>query len=620
MLTCAVAAICIDLGNFHQNDSADGFVPVLSSLYRWTPFYWGANRFGLLLPLVAMPFSHPLTNLLVQTGLSIFSGLSVLFLLPRHLMRDAHWPETGTALAVLYLLFGSEKFRFLFLTGAQSWAPSLALSVGGMILLEEHGSRPHARWRFAGALALMLLGHWVNPMPACIFIPLVVARHLWGKQVHRVECLAIVSALGPAFLASFTASLGVRMFNLYPLDDVTNFEFSHPRLWIATWWTLAVQLYRAAGPLGPALLAVTLVLTIVAGRARGGREAFRKSCRLLPPLLLATAAYAGFTGSLVWVENQTAGEAYRFWFPALFLGLAGLTSALWTPAWHLLSQSLIVSRGRRRFQIGVSASVMLCAAILVYGPPSLKMVRRDIDVGRGHRTAALRSEACTHIVGDYGKVWSSMFHANLVAYERGESRFVWGDSLRAGAIRHLWQHMPPGEIKLAIASSDRELHPYAMVFDLQEMSRKQAGAIDVLEPPGVFLIWMQGFIRDWPSETDRLGSPPAELWICNRTGTPQMVTMEMDLSTKTDATVPLVIATPWFNDRPDLEVEPVMWRRTFVVPPGRHRAQFNRDNLDSRPGGRAGRFAWRVGRPRVATAQQTADSSNGSNVQRSTVD
>src|SRR5262245_54281641 len=95
LLTCAIAAICIDLGSFHRLENADAIVPVLSSLYRWTPFYWGANRFGLLVPLLALPWSHPLWNLLVQQGLTIFSGLAVLFLLPRHLQRDAHWPATG---------------------------------------------------------------------------------------------------------------------------------------------------------------------------------------------------------------------------------------------------------------------------------------------------------------------------------------------------------------------------------------------------------------------------------------------------------------------------------------------------------------------------------------------
>ncbi len=40
LLLCGVTAIVIDLGSIHRHHHGDSLVPVLVSLYRWTPFYW----------------------------------------------------------------------------------------------------------------------------------------------------------------------------------------------------------------------------------------------------------------------------------------------------------------------------------------------------------------------------------------------------------------------------------------------------------------------------------------------------------------------------------------------------------------------------------------------------
>src|ERR1700684_2175795 len=68
----AVAAVIvvtgswISLGKFQQNQNADSIVPVLVSLQHWKPFYWETNRYGMLVPLLAIPFRHPLVNLIFQ--------------------------------------------------------------------------------------------------------------------------------------------------------------------------------------------------------------------------------------------------------------------------------------------------------------------------------------------------------------------------------------------------------------------------------------------------------------------------------------------------------------------------------------------------------------------------
>ena len=79
VLVCAAA--WIDLSSLHRFTNADSLMMSLVSLYKWTPMFWEQNRLGMLLPALAMPFQHPLTNMLVQGGLTTLSGLGSFFLL-----------------------------------------------------------------------------------------------------------------------------------------------------------------------------------------------------------------------------------------------------------------------------------------------------------------------------------------------------------------------------------------------------------------------------------------------------------------------------------------------------------------------------------------------------------
>ena len=81
LLLLVVPALCIDFTRFHEHHHGDSLVPILMSLYEWTPFFWESNRNGSLIPLLALPFRAPLDNLLVQSGIGIFSGLASYFIL-----------------------------------------------------------------------------------------------------------------------------------------------------------------------------------------------------------------------------------------------------------------------------------------------------------------------------------------------------------------------------------------------------------------------------------------------------------------------------------------------------------------------------------------------------------
>ena len=174
-------AILVDFGNYHRFHSSDSLVPILNSLYRWTPFFWESNRTGSLLPLVAVPFQHPLINLLVQSGLAIFAGFASFFLLSRYMVRDGNWPIVALMSTTAFLFLFTPNCRFAYLSGHQPYGVSCT-SLTGLLLLER---RPGRRWgwlRIPLASLMILLAHWANSGIGFVMGPLVLARALFLRQ------------------------------------------------------------------------------------------------------------------------------------------------------------------------------------------------------------------------------------------------------------------------------------------------------------------------------------------------------------------------------------------------------------------------------------------------------
>src|SRR5271165_4625851 len=105
----ALTSVWIAFGHFQWGQHADSLVPVLVSLQHWTPYYWETDRYGMLLPLLAMPFRNPLTNMMVQSALGIFAGLSASFLLVYYYFGKSRIWLMGAALQNIWLLTVATK-------------------------------------------------------------------------------------------------------------------------------------------------------------------------------------------------------------------------------------------------------------------------------------------------------------------------------------------------------------------------------------------------------------------------------------------------------------------------------------------------------------------------------
>ena len=446
LLVSAGLALWLDLSPIHAHHNGDSFVPVLSSLYQWTPFFWEQNRFGMLLPLLAIPIQHPFHNLLFQVGVRLFAVLLSFFLLARVVVPRPYWPAVGAAAFALFLA-GKDLQAHAFFQ-MQPYGQTIALCLAGLLALESR--RPAG---MAAGVALLALGFWISPTALIWLAPLIVLRAFLGVAEpalrHTLGLLALLGLL-------FGLSLFVSWLSVYRNTD---FGSADPEVWPAAWRTLGL---RAVEYLTPelALAAAAALAAVVAGafllppapRAVSRRAAAAGVCLLL--LALTDLLVMGTTS---WA--QVNGWKIRYVATAL------LTGAMILPA--VLLTLLLEGRSRpwHRAANLLALAALPAIALFAVGPPSMERARAALDA-HGRATADLLATRSTHLLGDFFKVWPAVFHANLARYESGEAGTLWGIAHRSAPTKPLWKPRRWSAARIAVIAGDE--------FDA-ERSRRRYG-------------------------------------------------------------------------------------------------------------------------------------------------
>jgi hypothetical protein len=230
-----VLAAWLDFSRLQEGHHGDSLVPVLTGLTAWKPFFWGQDRFGMLIPLLALPVRDPAAHLLLQGFLVI--GLSVwgLILLVRTLLPEcSDWVPAATLLLVLLLLLAPADQRFNILW-VQPYTLSFSLGLSAIELLRRVGTA-----RLLGATVLFCAAAWVNVSVGLVLAPLVAWRALFidtGRLGLGRWRPAVVSAVLLA-LATFSSS---RLSQAVPVPH-TVFE----TLPVSAWLGAATELLRGA--------------------------------------------------------------------------------------------------------------------------------------------------------------------------------------------------------------------------------------------------------------------------------------------------------------------------------------------------------------------------------------
>ena len=144
---------------------------------------------------------------------------------------------------------------------------------------------------------------------------------------------------------------------------------------------------------------------------------------------LAATVFWLYTGTRLWVRLN--GYTYRYLMPTALM----IQAAIMTVGVAPLCRA--VRPATRNGLNAMAVAALFAAAELTFGFPSYSGVRADIDRKCGAMTDDLIAARCTHLAGDYFRVWPAVFHARLVLYERGEDRIVWGVTGRGEATAHL---------------------------------------------------------------------------------------------------------------------------------------------------------------------------------------
>ncbi len=368
-LVGAVAALVavtlwINLGAIHRYQNADSLVMPLISIFRWTPLFWEQNRLGMLIPALASPFHHPLTNLLVQSGLTTLSGLSGFFLLGFYVAGRRRGLAIGSLGALLFVLATRLWQQFDYLIYIHQYATSLTLALLALIVLarpQQCGWRRQYDWRRQGgwwrpiaAVALIWLALWVNPSLAFALAPLVLLRPFFLRdaacEFDRLDdeppvLIVVPEPAGSSvmdkknfspsvirfprrLLASYAAADGIALvatgsglllsmaISHYASTVHEPYQLLTPREWL----TCAAGILRnMPGALDSAWLAAVSVVALSGLVTLGwsaGRRSFAGSARLLLGLLLPAVVQFAFIASLDHVHRT---DYSRYAFAAVFL-------------------------------------------------------------------------------------------------------------------------------------------------------------------------------------------------------------------------------------------------------------------------------------------------------------
>lgn len=492
LVVCLLAAVWIDLTGIHAHHHSDSLMPALVSLYHWTPFYWELDRIGMLGPLLAMPIQHPLANLLVQDALYIFASLGGCILLARYVLRDATYPLAGalSIAAFVGLTPGYYRFHLLIDTQYGLW---LSLGLGGLLLLEADASGRIRPWRRGAALALLVLAHWCYCTTSLFLGPLVVLRWLAFRGVGRHsrtrmllgETIASLTSLALAF------AIGLALMRLSPVKS-TNFGSLPIGDWSRTSWMLLKTTWQAMGPhWWPIACSVALLFSLLLVWKWQAWPALATAWRAAAVLIAAAASIGIFMATRQWVVTNL----YHFRFlliPALFTQIAfsAIVVAAFAGRWPRLV---------RRFSFPLGVVSITLAIGLGLGRPSLAQLRSDlganalqadplVEAAADKQTQILTEEVlaarCTHIAGNYWRVWPAVFRANLALYERGEERIIWGLTLRSSPTSALWKAVPRSQTRIAVfAPGDDDAATYLKSFGFLPLAAgERRSTIVVLEP------------------------------------------------------------------------------------------------------------------------------------------
>src|SRR5262249_33148461 len=329
VLAAAASALVADFARFHRIHHGDTVLSALISLYHWTPFYWDQDRFGMLIPLLAIPFRNPFWNLLFQCGVSLFAGLGALMLFVRYVAADSNWPLAAMIAALGAFAGGPHSPLVEAFLPDQVYAPGLATLLLGLLLLSRDLGPQERRLSFArrsAGVALIVIAFWVNMATPLLAVPLLLLRRAFVERRRASSgapdrffdrelftLLALFASLAVAYWA-------LTRFGPFPATPLHPLP---PNRWPHAGWALARKARDAwlSAPPSAALLPAALVgVALIAAPSR--REQAGRALRGAAALICCAVIYFFEVSTSRWV--QTNEFNVRYLYPSFMMFHAAL--------------------------------------------------------------------------------------------------------------------------------------------------------------------------------------------------------------------------------------------------------------------------------------------------------
>ena len=432
-LISAVFALWWDCGNIHSFHNADDLVPVMASLWHWTPFYWGEDRFGMPLGLLASLFHNPLTNLLVQNWMSAFLGFLGLALLPA-CVAGKPGISAGILTAGIFIALAPDQALYGWFGTGQCYGTAMGFGAAALALVNSTDNPGKAR--ITASALLVFLSIWTNTAMILILAPLA----LWlarRKGMGRTAAIFLALTAIASFCLVRTA--------MRPAEYTRTYSIIPPGGWVAAWGTMAGAIWagllrwKMAAVLGAALAAGTAAAIIL-------RQA-RNNIPGAVALIASGGVYFGVTAIIGWVASRSGDSRYTLPVLALLSASAGLMVPAIT--------------GLNRARLAALLLFPFIATGIRAGLPYPPGVRPALDRSIGTATPEIIQRGVTHVAGDYTRVWPAVFHANMALYGTVPDRTVWALTARNAQTRALWDRSDRRAWRIAVLRGDTGLTPWS---------------------------------------------------------------------------------------------------------------------------------------------------------------
>lgn len=453
LASAVCVAVVLAMGDrllVHLN--ADGLIPVLVSLQRWTPFFWGQDRVGMLLPALAWPINHPMWNLIAQLAMAGAMTAGAFMLPPRFFFgRRAGYLVGGLSLLLFLALAGDRQIHRT-VHEQHHYGSSITLCFLGLWCLSAWAGAAQ-RWRLMGLISLaagacgLLLAGWLNAAILLSIVPMVIvycglASVSWSTRRLNLQWPVFARlAVGTTVLAGMSF-VGNMVFSRVAAEHRSYVGVLDVAHWLDCWQQLLANTWheKLAAGWGWALAGVLLV-AIFGLALRPGRRGVGQGGAAIVAMIIAAIVQLAFFGILDVVYRN--GARPRYMDAALVIlsaAIVGTLACVW------------LAQLPKQYRTGLAAAALLLLPVLAvtrFGLPSPDRARLAINQHLGTNTQAILESNCTHVAGSSWTVVPAVFHANLVLYEQGATRQVWGVSSQTHEANRCWAQMPISSIRIA---------------------------------------------------------------------------------------------------------------------------------------------------------------------------